>query len=238
MKNVIQKLLLSLSLLSNPACFEDAPAGTLAFVTPEEGEQSFSDVNVKIALTDLQLEQSGTHLWLLVDEPCLAIGQEITSSGSRLDLGLHSEISLMLGVGDHELCAQTSDAAGIIDGPSDTVRFTVKARAAMGVEILEPLDGSAHGRSVLVQLRSTGLRIVPLGPLVEGEGHFFLRIDRECPGPDVKVPRDGATWDLTQGQSSMLLDLDYGWRDICAGIANNHDDVLPGTAQVRVLIGY
>ena len=125
-----------------------------------------------------------------------------------------------------------------IDGPSDTVSFTVKTRAAMGVEILEPLDGSAHGRSVRVELRSTGLSIVPLGPLVDGEGHFFLRIDRECPGPDVKVPRDGATWDLTQGQSSMLLDLDYGWRDICAGIANNHDDVLPGNARVRVLIGY
>lgn len=238
MKNVIQKLLLSASLLSNPACFEDAPSGSLAFVTPEEGEQTYSDVNVKIALTDLVLDQNGTHLWLLVDEPCLANGQKITASASRLDLGLHSELALMLPAGDHLLCAQTSDPEGIIAGPSDTVSFTVKARAAMGVEILEPLDGSAHGRAVNVELRSTGLTIVPIGPLVDGQGHFFLRIDRECPAPGVKVPRDGATWDLIQGQSSMLLDLDYGWREICAGIADNHDEILPGSARVRVLIGY
>ena len=90
MSNVVRKIISTLFLAASAACFEEGPAASIGFVTPEEGGSVFTDVDVKLALTGVTLDPQGTHLHLMIDEPCLTECQTITPSASRLDLGLHS----------------------------------------------------------------------------------------------------------------------------------------------------
>ncbi len=238
MKNDVRKLISTLFLAASAACFEDGPAASIGFVTPEEGGSVFTDVDVKLALTGVTLDPQGTHLHLMIDEPCLTEGQTITPSASRLDLGLHSEIALMLSAGSHRLCAQLADLNGVASAVRAMVSFTVMDRVPSTVHIIEPQNGTALARTFTMKLASAGIAIVPIGAPQEGEGHYFVRVDARCPAAGQTLPREDALHDLSDGASELTLTLERGWHDLCAGLADGTGIVLPGSDEVRVIVGY
>lgn len=238
MKNDVRKLISTLFLAAFAACFEDGPAATLGFVTPEEGDTTVTDVDVKLALTGVTLDPQGTHLYLMIDEPCLTEGQTITTSASRLDLGLHTEIALLLPAGAHQLCAQLADLNGIASAVRASVGFTVVERVASTVQIVEPQNGSALPGTFSVKLASTGIAIVPAAAPKEGEGHYFVRVDADCPAAGEALPSEDALHDLIGGESELTLTLGRGWHDLCAGLVDGAGTVLPGSDRVRVIVGY
>jgi hypothetical protein len=238
MKNEARTLISTLLFAAPLACFEDGPAVSLGFVTPEEGDTWYTDVDVKLALTGVTLDPQGTHLFLMIDEPCLTEGQTITTSASRLDLGLHSEIALMLPAGAHQLCAQLTDLNGVASAVRTTVSFTVMERVPSTVHIVEPQNGSALPRTFSVKLASTGIAIVPVQAPTEGEGHYFVRVDADCPAAGATLPSEDALHELIGGESELTLSLERGWHDLCAGLADGAGVVLPGSDRVRVITGY
>ncbi|MFO0723225.1 MAG: DUF4399 domain-containing protein [Myxococcota bacterium] len=240
MKNSKHNVLSAILLLTAPACFDDAPKGSVGFVTPGEGEVSSTDVFVKIALVNIDLEQFGNHLYLLVDEPCLAPGQKMSVSASRIDFGLHTEANVMMLPGDHDLCAQIADANGEATDQMDTVHFTVRAHPEAAVEIVSPYDGAAETATFTVKLAATGIAIVPAGPAVEDQGHFYLRIDGDCPVvANGKLHGNTDLKDLSHGESEVELTLEMGYHDLCAGLADNEENVLPAASKkIRVYVAY
>jgi hypothetical protein len=95
---------------------DDSPS--VAFLEPTNGAEVSSPVTLKLAAFNFTVEPAGDvhadagHLHVMVDAPCVEIGQAIPKDDNHVHLGqAQLETQLTLAPGQHTLCLQAGDGA-------------------------------------------------------------------------------------------------------------------------------
>ena len=114
------------------------PDGTaqVRFVSPENDAALSSPLNVVMEAQNFTVKEAGQinegsgHLHIMVDVPCVPVGQIVPKDETHLHYGDGStEASLELAPGEHTLCLQAADGAHTaLPGSGMTQTITVNVR--------------------------------------------------------------------------------------------------------------
>ncbi len=125
-------LLSVVALLALAACAAPA-APQVTFTEPKDGATVASPVKVKWAAQNFRVEPAGAvnagagHLHVMVDTPCIAVGQVIVNDDTHKHYGkAQMEAELTLTPGKHTLCLQAADGAHVaLTGAGMTQQITI-----------------------------------------------------------------------------------------------------------------
>ena len=117
------------------ACGGGAEA-RVSFQSPTDGQTVNGTVRVVMQAENFTVEESGEvndgagHMHIMVDVPCVAVGEVIPKDDNHLHFGDGStEAELELSPGTHTLCLQAADGAHVAlagDGMTDEITITVE----------------------------------------------------------------------------------------------------------------
>ena len=108
----------------------------VSFQSPTDGQTVNGTVRVVMQAENFTVEESGDvnegagHMHIMVDTPCVAVGEVIPNDENHLHFGDGStEAELQLSSGTHTLCLQAADGAHVAlegDGMTDEISITVE----------------------------------------------------------------------------------------------------------------
>lgn len=103
------------------------------FIEPTDGATVTAPISVTMGVANFTLEPAGGvqpnagHLHIMIDTPCVAVGETIPRDETHLHFGLgQSEAVLMLEPGLHTLCLQAADGIHTALALTDQITITVE----------------------------------------------------------------------------------------------------------------
>lgn len=221
---------------------EAAPKSqSVAFASPADGAAVSNPVAVSFKTTGFTLEPAGDvhegagHLHVMVDLPCLLVGQVIPKDAQHVHFGTgQSEGAIDLAAGKHTLCLQAGDGAHTALDLTKEISVTVDDSPS--VAFLEPARAAVVSSPITVKLAAFNFVLEPAGEVHQGAGHLHVMVDVACLAAGQVIPKDEQHVHLGQGQTEAELPLAPGEHTLCLQAADGAHTALNVTREVTVTV--
>ncbi len=224
-----------------PTVATTPPARSVAFTTPVDGASVANPVKVAFSTRGFMLEPAGAvhegagHLHVMVDVPCVAVGQVIPKDAQHIHFGKgQTSGQIDLAAGKHTLCLQAGDGAHTALDLTDTITITVDSTPS--VAFLEPAAGATVTSPVHLKLAAFNFTVEPAGAVRPGAGHLHVMVDVPCVAPGQVIPKDSQHVHLGAGQTETDLTLTPGSHTLCLQAADGLHTALPVTREITITV--
>jgi hypothetical protein len=224
-----------------PTVATDTGPASVAFTKPADGAAVSNPVSVAFRAKGFTLEPAGAvhpgagHLHVMVDRPCLAMGDAIPKDAQHLHFGKgQTSGAIDLTAGTHTLCLQAGDGAHTALDLTDKITITVDASPS--VAFLDPAPGATVASPVALKLAAFNFVVEPAGAVREGAGHLHVMVDTPCVTPGQVIPKDEQHVHLGAGQTETDLTLAPGDHTLCLQAGDGQHTALDITRQLTITV--